>query len=286
MANEQRRGLGRGLSALIEEAEQRPAPSGAGVREIPIDLVHRNPDQPRFDFQEGALTELAASMRERGVLQPILVRPKPGEAGQFQIVAGERRWRAAQRAGLATIPALVRELDDRETLEIALVENVQRADLSAIEEAIAYQMLVAVNGRTQEQIAETVGKSRPHVANVLRLLQLPPPVQTLIVAKKLTAGHARALIGTKDPEGLARRIVAEGLNVRQAEALAKRSHIAKAAPAAPKPKAADTLALERDLSEALGLSVQVSDSGGKGELRIKYKTFEQLDAVCRKLTRG
>ena len=275
------RGLGRGLSALLGESES-GAPAG-GAREIPIELIRPNPAQPRSDFDDAELDELAASVRAKGVLQPILVRPSRSAEGEFQIVAGERRWRAAQRAGLTAVPALVRELEDEETLEIALIENVQRTDLNPLEEASAYAALTGDGRRTQEDVAEVVGKSRSHVANALRLLQLPAPVQALVRAKRLSAGHARALVGAPDAEGLARRIVEEGLNVREAEALGRGG-----APARPRSRPGarqtpDTLALQRDLSELLGLKVQIADRDGAGELRISYATLEQLDDLCRRL---
>jgi ParB family chromosome partitioning protein len=287
---EQRRGLGRGLSALLGEAD--PATEGAtGEAEggvIPIELIGANPRQPRREFAEEELEELAASIRERGVLQPILVRPAPGEGGRYQIVAGERRWRAAQRAGLRDIPAVVRDLDDLKTLEIAIIENVQRVDLNAIEEAFGYRDLIDQFGRTQEEIAGIVGKSRSHVANAIRLLGLPESVQTALRAGRLTAGHARALAAAPDPAALADEVLSRGLNVRQAEALARSAQAPKrpAAPGAAPAKDADTRALEEDLGEALGLRVDISDRGGAGELRIRYASLEQLDDLCRRLTRA
>ena len=287
MAAEGRRGLGRGLSALLGEAEAAATAPGAGsgAREIPIELIARNPDQPRTRFAEAELEELASSIRQRGVLQPILVRPDPSKPGEYQIVAGERRWRAAQRAGLKALPALVRELGDQETLELALIENLQRADLNALEEAGAYLSLMTLSGGTQDELAQAVGKSRSHVANTLRLLQLPDEVQFLVREGRLSAGHARALIGLPAAMALAEEIAQKGLSVREAEALARK---ASAAPSSPKPgprKSADTQALERDLSERLGLQVQIQDRDGKGELRIRYGDLEQLDDLCRRLTR-
>jgi len=296
----EKRGLGRGLSALLGEVDEAPAagpaappPAGGGIREIPIEFLARNEDQPRYVFPEAQLEELANSIRDKGVLQPILVRPDG--ANRFQIVAGERRWRAAQKAGLRAVPAMVRELNDLQVLEIGVIENVQRADLSAIEEANAYRQLMERFGRTQEAVAEAVGKSRSHVANTLRLLQLPKGVQEHLLAGRLTAGHARAIATAPDAEALADRIVDRGLSVREAEAMARKG----AAPAgrgggisSPKsgrnngPKDADTLALENDLSEALGLDVFIADEGGSGELRIQYATLEQLDDLCRRLTRA
>jgi len=291
---EGRRGLGRGLSALLGEAgtavDDAEAPGGAGAREAPIELIRRNPDQPRRQFPDAELDELATSIREKGILQPILVRPAPGASGEFQIVAGERRWRAAQRAGLRTVPVLVRELDDLEVLEFGIIENVQRADLNPLEEALGYKALVERFGRTQEAVAQTVGKSRSHVANAMRLLALPDEVQEHILAGRLTAGHARAVAAAIDPAGLAKQVVDSGMSVRQAEALARREGAAPETKSA-KPggkrraKDADTRALEADLAEVLGLEVEIIDRGGAGELRIGYQTLEQLDDLCRRLTR-
>jgi ParB family chromosome partitioning protein len=287
MASEKTRGLGRGLSALLGESEATADPA-SGVREIPIELIVRNPDQPRRSFDEAELEVLAGSVREKGLLQPILVRPDPANANGFQIVAGERRWRASQRAGLKVIPALVRELDDSETLEVAIVENVQRADLNPVEEAMGYKALIDRFGRTQEQVAQVVGKSRPHVANILRLLNLPEEVQAMLADGRLSAGHARALVGASDPVALAHRVVREGMNVRLAEALAKKdagggdARLARAG----RVKDADTMAFERDLSEKLGLKVEIDDRGGKGEIRISYSSLEQLDDFCRRLLRA
>jgi ParB family chromosome partitioning protein len=282
-----RRGLGRGLSALLDEVE---SPTGeaartAGVSEIPVEAVKPNPNQPRRRFDEAELEELAASIREKGVLQPILVRPAM-HAGEFQIVAGERRWRAAQRAGVRSLPALVRSLSDAEVLEIAIVENVQRSDLSAIEEAEGYKALIDQFGRTQAQVADTVGKSRVHVTNALRLLQLPDGVRALVREGRITAGHARSLIGVPEADRLAEEVAERGLSVRQAEALAK-AQVVGARPSSQgrRGKDADTAALESDLSEALGLPVEIRDGGDGGELRIRYATLEQLDDVCRRLSR-
>lgn len=289
---EGRRGLGRGLSALLGESEAEGAEGeAAGAREIPLELIRRNPDQPRRHFAEADLEELTESIREKGVLQPVLLRPAPGIAGEYQLVAGERRWRASQRAGLRAIPAVVRELDDQQVLEIAIVENVQRADLNPLEEAQSYKALIDRFGRTQEAVAQVVGKSRPHVANALRLLSLPEAVLALLQEGALSAGHARALVGADDPAGLARLVIAKGLNVRDTEALAKRAAREDGAPRPAKParpaaKDADTLSLENDLSSVLGLDVEILDRGGRGELRISYETLEQLDDLCRRLTRS
>ena len=303
MSEPKSRGLGRGLSALLGDTEPpapiappskpqaaRSAPSPfAQVDETPyiaIELLRRNPDQPRRHFADVEISELAASIKEKGVLQPILVRPAPGAPGEWQIVAGERRWRAAQRAGLPTVPVIIRELDDLQVLEVAIVENVQRADLNAMEEANSFKMLVDRFGRTQEAVAQTVGKSRSHVANSLRLLQLPEEVQQHVVAGRLTAGHARAIATAPNPGALAKRIVDEGLNVRQAEALTKRRTEPKPPRSAAKAGNADIAALEQDLSDVLGLSAEIHDRGGVGELRLYYATLEQLDDLCRRLTSG
>ena len=284
----ERRGLGRGLSALMDEnAGGADAPDG-GVRELPIELVERNPKQPRMDFDGDELNVLAASIRDKGVLQPILVRKSPESPGLYQIVAGEWRWRAAQTANLKTIPALIRELDDLETLEIGIIENVQRIDLNPYEEAAGYKALIDRFGRTQEQIAEAVGKSRSHVANALRLLGLPEMVLHALRTNLMSAGHARAIAAAPDPESLARIVIDEGLSVRAAEALARKAQASPVKPRA-KPqtdvaKDADTQALELDISSLLGLEVQILDRGGAGEVRIGYATLEQLDDLCRRLT--
>ncbi|CAN7323615.1 ParB/RepB/Spo0J family partition protein [Caulobacter sp. LjRoot300] len=295
--SEGRRGLGRGLSALLGEVESAPAqaPGDAtgGSREAPIELIRRNPDQPRRTFREEDLVELSDSIREKGVLQPILVRPAPGAAGEYQIVAGERRWRAAQRAGLKTLPIMVRELDDLAVLEIGIIENVQRADLNAIEEAFSYKVLIEKFGQTQEVIAQTVGKSRSHVANTLRLLSLPDSVQGYVASGEMTAGHARAIATAPDPAVLAREVIAKGLSVRDTEALARRTPNAAGEVRArssggrpPKSKDTDTQSLEADLSSLLGLDVEIDDRGGAGALTIRYATLEQLDDLCNRLTRG
>ncbi len=301
MAAEGRRGLGRGLSALLGEqaaergADEAPAPKGANVVEggalmAPIELIHPNPDQPRKAFGETELEELANSLRQKGVIQPLLVRPSPKAGGEYEIVAGERRWRAAQRAGLRELPVVVRPLDDSEVLQIAIVENVQRADLNPVEEALAYRALIDQYGHTQDDVADAVGKSRPHIANTLRLLALPGEVQEHLLHGRLTAGHARALIGAPNAAALARQVIDQGLNVRATEALARKANGGgdakpRAPGAASGGKDADTLALENDLSDTLGLDVQILDKGGIGEVRVRYATLEQLDDVCRRLSR-
>ncbi len=295
MAEARQRGLGRGLSALLGESDPvllTPGPSrgyqGDGTpRELPIELLRRNPDQPRRQFTEADLEELADSIRANGVLQPILVRPAPGAAGEYQIVAGERRWRAAQRASLHLVPVLVRDLTDTQVFEMAIVENVQRADLEPLEEAAAYQMLMDRFGHTQAGVAEVVGKSRPHVANALRLLALPAGVRDHLQAGRLSAGHARAIASAPEPGRLADEIVARGLSVRQAEALgrgggpsAPRGAVKTPTPAA---KSADVRALEGDLADVLGMPVEVIDRAGAGRVSIAYDSLEQLDEICRRL---
>jgi ParB family chromosome partitioning protein len=259
-----------------------------GVRELPIDLIERNPDQPRQHFSAEEIGELANSIRQKGVLQPILVRRSPRETGYFEIIAGERRWRAAQQVALTTIPALIRQIPDDEALEIAIIENVQREDLNPMEEARAYRALMDRHGYTQDKVATVVGKSRSHVANTLRLMQLPDPVQEHLVHGRLTAGHARALLASGDAETLARSIIDGGLTVRDAEAMAKGGAAggAKKAAGPRKGKDADTAALETDLEEALGMGVDIADRGGTGEVRIRYASLEQLDEICRRLTRA
>jgi ParB family chromosome partitioning protein len=303
--SERQRGLGRGLAALLGETPTdaplvepgaggeggAAAASNPGVREVPIELITRNPDQPRKVFTEAEIDDLTNSIREKGVLQPVLVRPAPSGEG-YQLVAGERRWRASQRAGLRAVPVIVRELDDLEVLEIGIVENVQRADLNAIEEALAYKALMERFARTQDAIAQVVGKSRSHVANTLRLLQLPEEVRDHVMFGRLSAGHARAIATAPDPAALAEQVIAGGLSVRQAESLArtalerpKREGSSSSQPGAVTD--ADTLALAQELEETLGLQVMLKDSGrGSGEVVIRYQTFEQLDALCSRLTRS
>lgn len=296
--------LGKGLSALLgdyagarnaigepdsvaaadADGEQIPAAS-----EIAIDRIIPNPKQPRRTFVESDLEELANSIRAKGVLQAILVRTSPDDAAMFEIIAGERRWRAARRAGLAAIPAVVREMDDREVLEIAIIENVQRADLNPVEEAEAYKALIDRFGRTQDSVATQVGKSREHVSNTLRLLNLPEDVREHVREGRMTAGHGRALLKTADPSDLARMVIAKGLSVRDTEALARVDKGAETAArngAVAEEKDVDTKALELDLQRALGLDVDIRHSNGKGgEVRIRYARLEQLDEICRLLTR-
>ena len=297
--SERQRGLGRGLSALLGEtvAEQPVAVSGegapAGVRILPIELLSANPDQPRKQFTPADLEELTVSIRDRGVLQPILVRAWPGETDRWQIIAGERRWRAAQAARLTHVPVIERQMDDVEVLEVAIIENVQRADLNPMEEANAYAQLMERFGRTQDAVAGVVGKSRSHVANTLRLLQLPGPVREHVMAGRLSAGHARALITATDPVALAEEVLAKGLNVRQTEILARQATEGDR-PVRPSQRggtprseaSADIEALQQDLADALGMKVELADRGGKGELTLRYASLEQLDELCRRLMRG
>ncbi|HEV3176457.1 MAG TPA: ParB/RepB/Spo0J family partition protein [Stellaceae bacterium] len=274
-----RRTLGRGLSALLGEEDAAPE---AAPRTIRIDLLRPGRYQPRHQFDTAGIEALAQSIREKGVLQPLLVRRHPGLADAFEIVAGERRWRAAQLAQLHEVPVVLREIDDREALEIALVENLQRQDLSALDEATAYQRLLDEFSHTQEAVAQAVGKSRSHVANTLRLLDLPAAVKQLLEEGQLSAGHARALLGASDPQGLAQEVVRRGLNVRQVERLAKRSRAKPSQRTAPS-KDADTRAVERDLSMALGLAVSISPAGTGGTLGIRYQTLDQLEDLIHRL---
>ncbi len=286
-----KKGLGRGLSALLADtgasadADQAQPPKPEAT--IPIDVLHANPDQPRRTFGEQELEDLTASIREKGILQPLIVRPAPGRDGHYQIVAGERRWRAAQRAAIHDIPVLIRDLTDTEVLELGIIENVQRADLNPLEEAMGYQQLMDRFGHTQEKIATALGKSRSHIANLLRLLALPQDVQWLVSSGKLSAGHARALITVDNPIALARQVVDQGLSVRQTEDLVKKLKTTVPGPRKGRPeKDADTRALEADLSAHLGIRVQIQHgaSGQSGELKIQYKTLEQLDGLCQLLT--
>ena len=279
--------LGRGLAALF--GDDTPAAAlldePAGAREVPIEYLSPNPSQPRQTFDPAAVEELAQSIQANGVLQPILVRPNPDEPERYQIVAGERRWRAAQQARLHQVPIILRQLSDAQTLELALVENLQRQDLSALEEAEAYQRLIDDFGNTQENLAKAVGKSRSHIANTLRLLALPAQVKTLMADGKLSAGHARALLGAPDPGALARLVVARQLNVRQTERLAKQA--AKGPVAALTrtllEKDPDTRALEQDLGEILGLKVSIDQRTKGGQMTIRYKDLEQLDGLLDRL---
>jgi len=281
-------GLGRGLSALIDEAV-RPAKaegegSGTGVREIEVARIRANPLQPRKNFDESALSELTSSIVERGVLQPILVRSV--EDG-FEIVAGERRWRAAQKAQLHKIPAIVRDFDEGSVAEIALIENVQREDLNAIEEAEGYRQLIGRYRHSQEAVGKLVGKSRSHITNLLRLLDLPDSVKQMLLRSDISMGHARAIVSAPEPEVLAHEIVKNGLSVRQAEQLAKRAKPGRAAqqPSADtRPVDADLAALERQLGDLLGLRVKVAHGKSGGTVALHYSTLDQLDLICQRLS--
>jgi ParB family chromosome partitioning protein len=286
-----KRRLGRGLAALIGEMDQ-PVPVEAerivsADRMIPIEFVSRNPRNPRRFFDDAELHDLASSIRQHGIVQPIVVRTMSRDC--YEIIAGERRWRAAQLAGLIEIPVIVRDVDDKTALEIAIVENVQRADLNALEEALGYEQLIAEYGYTQNDLGEIIGKSRSHVANSLRLLKLPDPVRDLLAAGSLSAGHARALGSTSDPAGLARTIVAKGMSVRDAEKLAQNNIKAQSEPQQATlrrdQKDSDTLALERTLSDALGLDVAINHKASGGQIKISYKSLEQLEEICRLLER-
>jgi ParB family chromosome partitioning protein len=284
-----KRRLGRGLAALIGEMDQplqvdeAPKPVNPD-RMLPIEHVSRNPRNPRRHFDESDLQDLASSIRQHGIVQPVVVRTVDG---QYEIIAGERRWRAAQLAGLHEIPVIVRDVDDRTALEIAIVENVQRADLNPLEEALGYDQLIAEYGYTQNDLGGIIGKSRSHVANSLRLLKLPEPVRDMLSSGELSAGHARALITTSDPVALARTIVAKGMSVRDAERLAQNDIKGQTQPQSNKAeqKDSDTLALERTLSDSLGLEVKIAHKGGNGQMRITYRNLEQLEEICRLLER-
>ncbi len=290
--SEKQRGLGRGLSALlgdtvVEAVAEKPADASRAGHDVPVELLIRNPHQPRRVFNDAEIEELSASIREKGVLQPILVRSAPGNTGSYQIIAGERRWRAAQKAGLHAVPVIVREMDDLEVLEIGIIENIQRADLNAIEEARGYRVLMDRFGRTQDALAHTVGKSRPHIANMLRLLALPEAVQDHVLHGRLSAGHARALVTANDPVVLAHQIITRDLSVRQTETLVRdEGNKGRAAPERKSMAGPNVRSLEQDLREALGLSVRLDDKGGRGELRLSYTTLEQLDELCRRLKKG
>lgn len=285
-----RKRLGRGLAALIgemdkpAEAAAAPTPRVNADSRVPIEFVGPNPRNPRRNFGEVELADLAQSIREHGIVQPVVVRSASGN--RFEIIAGERRWRAAQKAGLNEIPVIIREVDDRVALELAIIENVQRADLNAIEEALGYQQLIDEHNYTQADLGQVIGKSRSHVANTLRLLKLPEVIREMLVDGSLSAGHARTLVTSDDPAALARRIVEEGLSVRQAEALAQQpaeQARQSARSSAPAEKDADTIALEKALTDVTGLKVTITHGQKGGDLRIAYKTLEQLDELCRKL---
>ncbi len=280
--------LGRGLASLIGDA---PQGTGTGPMDgeqhlVAIDTLHGSPFNPRRTFEERELQDLTDSIRSKGLVQPIIVRPDPKRADGFEIVAGERRWRAAQKAGLHQVPVIVRALEDKEALELAIIENVQRSDLNAIEEANGYRELIERFRYSQEQLSDIIGKSRSHVANTLRLLKLPAPVQAFLKKGKLSAGHARALVGRADAEQLAKLIIDQDLNVRAAEALvSKADGKSKGSGSKVRVKDADTVAFEKELSDALGLKVEIKrGSGESGNLIIKYGNYDQLDYIRMRLT--
>ena len=292
-ATKKSRGLGRGLSALMSDVAADEAPDAAPKRPdliVPIEQVQPNPDQPRRTFAEDALQELASSIAEKGIIQPLIVRQSPADSDIFEIVAGERRWRAAQIAKLHEIPVLLRDYDDTEVLEIAIIENIQRADLNPVDEAAGYKQLMDRFGHTQDKLSAALGKSRSHIANLLRLLNLPKEVQTYLVSGQLTAGHARALVGHDYAVSLAREVIQRGLSVRETEKLAKKGPAIKkrAVPGGPVPKDADTVQIENELSAALGMKVTIDHPAGSdgGKLVISYKSLEQLDDLMRVLAGG
>jgi ParB family transcriptional regulator, chromosome partitioning protein len=290
MMNEKPSRLGRGLAALIGDMGTLEGPrlveSPNGVKRLPVEFLVANRHNPRQDFAKDQLDELASSIREKGVMQPLLVRPSQDDPNIFEIIAGERRWRAAQKAGLRDVPVIVREVDDKEALELAIIENVQRADLNPLEEALGYGQLMQQFGYTQHDLALVIGKSRSHVANTLRLLKLPADVRDMVISGDLTAGHARTLITADDPAALARQIVSGGLSVRDAEALSQGGGrgVSRKRGASKHSKDTDTIALEKQISDALGLNVSITHGEGGGRLEIRYRTVEQLEDVCFKLT--
>jgi ParB family chromosome partitioning protein len=286
--NEKPTRLGRGLAALIGDMatiEGARVTESGGIKRLPVEMIIANRSNPRRSFDPDQLEELTNSIREKGVMQPLLVRPSE-DPNIFELIAGERRWRASQKAGLHDVPVIVRDVDDKEALELAIIENVQRADLNPLEEAMGYGQLIEQFDYTQQDLAQVIGKSRSHVANTLRLLKLPEDVRGMVASGTLTAGHARTLITADDPAHLARQIVSGGLSVREAEALSQQRDVAGkrkgTEPSASRD--ADTVALERRLSDALGLSVSLAHSERGGKLEIRYKTLEQLDGICARLT--
>ncbi len=280
--------LGRGLAALIGDSadENSMLQRARGQRSVPIEFVRANPLNPRKAFGDDDLAELTDSIREKGIIQPLVVRPKPNMPDVFEIIAGERRWRAAQRAGLHELPVVVLEVGDKEALELAIIENVQRTDLNPLEEAAGYEQLMEQFGYAQTELAKAVGKSRSHVANMMRLSKLPPAVKEMVSAGVLSAGHARALLSVANPEATARKIVEQGLTVRDVERIvqSEAEGFSDGAPRKAKPeKDADTKALEKALSDVIGLHVAIDHKAGGGVLSIRYTTLDQLDGLCRRL---
>lgn len=287
-----RKRLGRGLAQLIGDMDTPTAVTNAAQvfadRRVAIEMIVRNPRNPRRDFVEQQLEDLAQSIKTHGVVQPIVVRPEAGNTGRYEIIAGERRWRASQRAGLIEVPVIIRAVDDREALEIAIVENVQRSDLNPVEEALGYQQLIDDHHYTQADLGGVIGKSRSHVANSLRLLKLPDSVRTMLESGLISAGHARALITSENAEQLARRIIKDGLSVRQAEVLSQDLLMPKSAKdklSKTDAKDTDTRALERLLSDRIGMSVEIDHRANGGVVTIRYKSLEQLDSICQNLQR-
>lgn len=291
-----KRAMRRGLSALMADVGVSATDMSGGSspdRILPIEQLYPNPDQPRRTFDEDHLSDLASSIAQKGIIQPLIVRPDPQQTGAYQIVAGERRWRAAQRAGLHEVPVVVRNFDDTEVLEVAIIENIQRSDLNAIEEALGFRQLMERFGHTQDQLSTVLGKSRSHVANLMRLLKLPDEVQEMLRQGHLSAGHARALINASNPVALAKRVVSAGLSVRETERLAKAeggelSANPRAKTAAKPEKDADTRALEGDLSATLGLTVAIEHgaTGDGGHLSVRYRSLDDLDRLCQLLSSG
>jgi len=288
MAEKKRQSLGRGLDALLgEETKERVGSDRIkGSRQVPVERLHPGRNQPRHSIDEELIEELAQSIRENGIIQPLLVRQHPDDQDAFEIIAGERRWRAAQMAKVHEVPVVIRDLNDQESLEIGLVENLQRQDLSPLDEAIGYQRLINEFAHTQDVLAKTVGKSRPHIANTLRLLGLPAPVKKMLDGNELSAGHARALLNAPDPLASAREVTKKGLSVRQTERLVKKNKRQKETPSTPEKKDVDTLALERDLANLLGLKVAIKFKGNGGSLTVNYKSLEQLDDILLRLGHG
>lgn len=283
------RGLGRGLSALLgEAAEAQATPSNNVSRETPIEMIHPNPNQPRRHFDRAELEVLASTIKEHGIVQPIVVRLSENGGGQYSIVAGERRWRAAQIAGLHRVPVVIRHFDDLETLKVAIVENLQRSNLNAIEEAMAFEQLIDRFGYNQVSIGETVGRSRAYVANTIRLLTLPPEVVEMVVSGALSAGHARAALATSDPLAAANEMIAKGMSVRDAEKLSNKPSPKAKSESVKSQQDIDSIALSNDLSNTLGLEVEIKHSKktGVGALVLTYNNLEQLDELCRRLTKN
>lgn len=288
MVEEARPRLGRGLAALIGDHvnEDSAVAQARGQKRVPIELLRPNPRNPRRSFVEADLSDLANSIRSKGIIQPVLVRHIPHMADMFEIIAGERRWRAAQLAGVHDVPVVVLEVGDKEALEIAIIENVQRADLNALEEAEGYRQLGSEFNYTQQELADVIGKSRSHITNMMRLLKLPDMTRAYLASGQISAGHARALLAIKETDSVAKRIVEEGLTVRDVEHIGQREADSAVSEGAKKPRAgkdADTRALELALGEALGLVVTISHRGGAGDVRIRYRSLEQLDTLCHKL---